>query len=405
MLLPPAAGAEANLPAVLYLHPTGEPKLEAFRVDYWPIFRQRKCIVVIPRSRSKEMWVSGEDRYVERVMADARKRHPIDPKRIVLMGVSGGGQLGLFLADHGPEFFRAVIAVSTNPVVVRGRDSEWFYPADAALKKCPYLVVNHITQGSALMYWRQVRARLEPKGASISILPVLGAKAEHYLAPPKELGAWLDEVLAGKHPQPLADPQQAAVAKMLAKPVAELVKTWNEAAPTPTTQRIAKPAEKHSLSLAVPADFERSKSESSKDSAGRPITQIRIEHKTDPVYVRCELREANQPMNDVLAAEETQTALRGMLYQVYHRGVLKAGGRQWTCRIGSITFPHRKLGWQSTLFVHASAPTRADGRQWLEVTVLDETQQPRASQLAPILRAVLASVRVGPPPPKTQPSP
>lgn len=401
VLLPPQAQTEANRPLVLYLHPSGNPRLEEFKRDYWPLLRGRKCMAVIPLSKSDKMWLSGEDKYVEKVLEDVRKRHKVDAGRILLLGISGGGQLGLFLAGNGPEFFRAVIVVSTNPVVVRGNDSEWFYPADGVLKKCPYFVVNHITQGSALMYWRQVRAKLQPKGASISILPVLGKKTDHYLPPPKELGPWLDAVLAGKHPSPLPDPQKAAVAKMFAKPVSELLKTWKDAAPAPTTQRVVKGAEKQSLSVAVPADFERSKTESSKDSAGRAIIQIRIEHKTDPIYVRCEARSANQPMNDVLTAEEKRTSDRGMLYQVYHRGGVKAGGRQWTCRIGSITFPHRKRGWQSTLFIHAFAPTRRDGRQWLEVMVLDETQQPSASQLAPVLRAVLASVRTGLPLPKT----
>ena len=125
------------------------------------------------------MWLSGEDKYVLDVIADVQTRYSVDAKRIILLGVSGGGQTALFLADHLPERFRALILVATSPVVIRGQRFTWFYPNRKVLKRCPYFVVNHITQGSSLMYWRQVQAKLNPAGASISILPVTGKYRAH----------------------------------------------------------------------------------------------------------------------------------------------------------------------------------------------------------------------------------
>lgn len=390
-VLLPAADPNGR-PLVVFLHAPGKPNLDRFKAEYWPILWKRRCVVALPKASGKLMWRYGDAKDILDVIDDVRKRHKTDPKRVVIMGVSGGGQTALFLVDHAPERFRAVIAVSTNPVVVRGRRHEWFYPDLKTAKTCPYLVINHITQGAALQYWRQVRAKRAPAGASLSILPVLGPVA-HYQPPPKELGGWLDTVLAGKHPKPLPDPQQAAVAKMFAPCVAALPKAVAAANPAANTQTITKDGEIHRLTIAAPADFERSRKEDKADAADRPITQVRVEHKKWPVYVRCDARRAKLPMSDVLQAEEDQTRRRGLLYQVYHSGRVQAGRRAWRLKIGSLTYPHRQRGWVSVLFLHAAAPMGADPKRWLEVTVMDETQKPDAAELAGVLRTVLAGIR------------
>lgn len=402
VLASPAARAEANRPLVLYLSPPAGPGLEAFQRDYWPLLKERKCVVAIPASQSPKMWLTEEGNYVEHVLADVQKDWGTDPGRIILLGISGGGQLALFFADHAPEMFRAVIVVSTNPVVVRQNKDEWFYPDRKVLKTCPYFVVNHITEGSSLMYWRQVREKLQPQGASISILPVLGDPNAHP-PPPRELSAWLDDVLAGRQPAPLEDPQKAAVAKMFEKAVAALAADVGKAQPAAATQAVLKEAARFSLRVRLPPGFERSRREDANDSAGRPIAQVRLEHGKDAIYVRCEARTAEETMRAVLAEEANQTVLRGMLYQRYTTGGVSADGVDWDYQIGSITFPHKDRGWQSTLFLHAWSPLANDEKRWVEVTVLDETQQPDGAQLARIVKTILAGVRAESAKPKTAP--
>ena len=403
-VLPPD-GQTKGKPLVVFLHGSGKPNLDRFKADYRPVFWKRSCLVALPKTDNKLKWRYGDAGYITDVIADVEKRYQTDPNRVLLMGVSGGGQTALFLVDHAPKRFRAVVVVSTNPVVIRGRHHEWFYPSKATAKTCPYFVMNHITQGAALQYWRQVRARRRGSGASLSILPVLGP-VSHYLPPPKELAGWLDEVLAGKHPAPKPDPQKAAVAKMFAKAVAALPQAVAAATPADKTQPTTKDGEIYRLSVPAPADFQRAKKEDKADSADRPITQVRVEHKKWPITVRCDARETDQPMADVLAAEEEQTRLRGLLYQVYHQGNLAAGGRTWKIKIGSITYPHRKRGWVSALFLHAAAPLKGRPKGWLEVTVIDETQQPEAAELAGIFRTVLNGIAARPTPPgaKTRPN-
>ena len=396
LLAGPEAKGRKNQPLVVYLHPSGGPKLKEFTNQYMPLLRKRGCLVAVPLSRDRNLWPVGADGYIHRVIADVQGRYSVDTKRIVLLGISGGGQLALFVADRKPAAFRAVIAVSTNPVVVRGDKAEWFYPNRAVLRKCPYFVVCHITQGAALRYWRQVRARLAPAGASVSIRPVLG-RVGHFLPPPRELGSWLDTVLAGKHPAPLADPQKAAVHRIFSKPAAALMAALPKATAAKISERLTRNDKHFELAAGLQEHFERSKGRDRADAAGLPVTQIRTEHKKWPIYIRVDARATHQAMARVLAAETAQTRLRGMLYQIYQRGTLTGAGRSWQVRIGSVTFPDRRKGWRTTLFIHAAAAIDAKpdkAFRWIEITLMDETQRPNPQELGTTLRTILSGLSV-----------
>ena len=412
VLVPDGAGPFATL---LYLHPSGLSDFTAFKKDYWPLLRERKVAVVLPRSIPEQapappsgakpkdppmqIWAAGEETFIMDALADAQRKYPLDDKTVLLMGVSGGGQMALFLADKLPQRWRAVIAVSTNPIVVRGGSSTWFYPNRDVLKTCPYFVLNHITQGAALMYWRQVQVKLAPDGASIWVLPVLGPVA-HYLPPPPELAGWLDAVLGGKHPPALEDAQKAAVAKRYAPAVAELAKRLGEAKSDKPAATVSKNGRVFKLTVPLPAQFMRSAREAALDHQNNPLTQIQIEHEKWPVYLRHDACSTAQPMAEMLAGEEAQTVSRGMLYQVYQTLSLQAGGRTWSVKIGSFTYPDQKRGWVSPLFAYAAAPLASDPRQWAGVLIWDETQRgeldEQAGEMALLLRSALEHLGVGP---------
>ncbi|HOD82714.1 MAG: hypothetical protein BWX88_02886 [Planctomycetes bacterium ADurb.Bin126] len=412
VLVPDGTGPFATL---LYLHPSGQSDSAAFKKDYWPLLRDRKVAVVLPHSIPEEapappsgskpkappmqIWAAGEETFIMDALADAQRKYPLDDKTVLLMGVSGGGQMALFLADKLPQRWRAVIGVSTNPIVVRGSSSIWFYPNREVLKTCPYFVFNHITQGASLMYWRQVQVKLADQGASISVLPVLGP-VSHYLPPPPELTGWLDAVLAGKHPAVLEDPQKAAVAKRYAPVVDELAKRLGEAKPAKPEASVAKNGRRFKLTVPLPAQFLRSAREAVLDAQDNPLTQIQIEHEKWPVYLRHDACSTAAPMAEMLAAEEAQTVARGMLYQVCRTLSLQAGGRTWSVKIGSFTYPDQKRGWVSPLFAYAAAPMGSDPKQWLSVLIWDETQRKeldeQAAEMASLLRSALENMTVGP---------
>jgi len=438
VLVPDGAGPFA---IVLYLHPSGGPNFDAFKKDYWPLFRDRKLAVVMPRSVPEvastlpvtpprrrpstrprtqpaqpaekvppmQMWSAGEETFVMDCLADAQKKYPLDGKTVLLMGVSGGGQMALFLADKLPQQFRAVILASTNPVVVRGANFTWFYPNRDVLKTCPYFVFNHITEGSSLMYWRQVQVKLAGEGASISLLPILGPVA-HYFPPPRELPAWLDEALAGKQSAPLADPQKKAVAARCAPAAAALAKLLPQAKPAKAETTAHRNGRVYKLTVPMPKQFIRSANESVLDARNNPITEIQIEHEKWPIYLRHDACSSQQPMAELLAAEEAETVSRGMLYQVYQTVSVEAGGRTWSVKIGSFTYPDQKRGWVSPLFAYAAAPIAADPKQWLGVLIWDETQRneldEQAAEMAGLLKSALTGLAVGAPDPRaatTQP--
>lgn len=421
LLVPPRADAREDVPLVVYLHPTGESMFDAFERDYWPMLRGKGCLVAMPAAKSEWMWVSGEETYIREVIAHVQDRYDVDEDRVILLGVSGGGQVALFLADKEPKRWRAAVCVSTNPVVVRGNEAVWFFPDREVLKSCPYYVVNHITQGSALVYWRQVRARLEPRGASISIVPVLG-EAGHYQPPPESLSAWLDAVLSGKQPEPVPDPQKLAVAKRFEPVAKKLAAAVGEAKVKRVAETISKDGKVFRLGVPLPEGMMRTpqpkprtqpadgdgppppagREEDVTDADGRPITQIRIEDDEWPIYVRVDARKTDEPMDEVLQVERQRLRLRGMLCQVYGEGTLPAGGRTWGYEVGSITYPDRSIdattgeprGWVTVLFVHAAAAVADDKTEWLEVLVSDETGKPDPDELARLFKTAATFTKV-----------
>jgi pimeloyl-ACP methyl ester carboxylesterase len=387
LLLPD--GPTDGAPLAVYLHPAVQPQLDRFRKDYWPLLLARKCVLLMPRASSKVTWPGEDMQAVVDAIDDVQKRRGTDPNRVLLMGAGGGAQLALCLADRVPRRFRAVVAIGANPVIVRDKRYEWFHPAAETAKTCPYFIVNHITNGDALKFWRQVRARREPLGASISILPVLG-QAENYQPPPKELGPWLDDVLAGKLPAAIADPQQAAVAKTFADTAAALRKALAEAKPAGDANRFVKDGKEYKLTITAPRAYLRSAREDRFDAGGLPVTQLRVESPKWPIFVRVDARRAFKPIADIVLAEEKQTIERGLLYQTYHAYEVKVGERTWKLRIGSITYPDAGRGWVSALFVHATTPIGDSLTRWLELLILDETQQPDAKELAELFHTVAA---------------
>lgn len=402
VLIPDDVKKDERLPMVVYLHPSGKANFEDVQRDYWPIFRKHRFLMLMPRSRGKTMWIAGEQQFVADCIEHVQSLYAIHPGNVLLLGVSGGGQVALLLADRLPANFRAAIVVSTNPVVARGHRAEWFYPNRQALKTCPYFVVNHITQGSALKCWRIVRAKLAPLGASISIRPMLG-KAGHYLAPPTQLAPWLAEVMAGKHPKPLPDIQKLAVASLFAKVTAAVPKALKAAPAAPSAKKITKAGVKFDLTVPLPEEHERSAREDRADSTGEPLTQVRFEHAKWPIYIRVEASATAKPMRTVLAAEEAENKSRGMLYQIYRTQQVPCGGRFWQVKIGSMTYPDRRKdtdgkprGWVSVLFLHASAPIRRDPRQWLAILVMDETGKPDAAELAGLFKLAATGLVVRP---------
>ncbi len=392
------APAGVEKPAlVVYLHGGGEDdRWGRVRKDYWGALAKRGCVLIHPAGVSKRMWVAGEDKWILAAIGDARQRFGADPGKTVLLGVSGGGQMALYLADHYPDQFACVITHGANPIVVRGGKSEWFYPARSQVGKCSYFALNHITQGSALLTWRQVRHKAAGYGVRVNVLPVTG-KVSHYLGAPPVVLAHLDAVLADKVPAVASDPQKAAVAKMFGTPVAELKALLGKPFATvkvPGGAAATKLGAPLNLTVAIPAGFTRKpEAELRRDASGKPLAQIKAESDLWPITLRAEARCTDKPRKAVVAAETAATVGRGMLYQQYHTQTLSIGRDRWDLVVGSMTYPDRKRGWVSVLFVSATTPHSPDRRQWLRVLLMDETQQPDAKELAGLLKVALTTAR------------
>jgi len=91
-----------ELPLVIYLHGSKSPQLDRAKADYAALLANRRCLLVMPRSMGKEMWLAGEEKYVMDVLAEVQVRHSVDSKRIILLGVSGGAVPGRPSAGEVP---------------------------------------------------------------------------------------------------------------------------------------------------------------------------------------------------------------------------------------------------------------------------------------------------------------
>jgi poly(3-hydroxybutyrate) depolymerase len=92
VLIPSSASPTAPLPAVLLLHYQGGWASDV--MGMWKGKASREgFIVVAPESTNNTMWDSRVDgaEFLEAVMLDVNKKHPIDPTKVYMFGDDSGG--------------------------------------------------------------------------------------------------------------------------------------------------------------------------------------------------------------------------------------------------------------------------------------------------------------------------
>jgi poly(3-hydroxybutyrate) depolymerase len=99
VLIPSSAAPTAPLPTVLLLHWQGGHDSDV--MGAWKGKASREgFIAVAPESTSNDMWdskVDGVD-YLQAVMLDVAKKHPIDPTKVFIFGDDSGGIYGYEMA-------------------------------------------------------------------------------------------------------------------------------------------------------------------------------------------------------------------------------------------------------------------------------------------------------------------
>src|SRR4029078_11794470 len=91
----------------------GEPDTENMR--YFPPVRDVDYLIAAPQARGT-MWYQGiAEKDVYDVLADVKRRFPVDEDRVYLTGISMGGGGALRLALTRPDVWAAVALVCASP--------------------------------------------------------------------------------------------------------------------------------------------------------------------------------------------------------------------------------------------------------------------------------------------------
>lgn len=184
--------AARPLPLIVGLHPSG-----GSAAQFAPLLRSlakaRGAHLVLPQGLTPLGagwdWGVAEHAFhlIERAIAQARERAPIDPARIVVVGYSGGGNAGFDLALSRPDLFAGV-------VLIAGSYEERTAPVPRAAPKLPRVALLIGDRDHRFASNREAEAALRAAGGAVElrVYPGLG----HALPPhvDRELRGALDFV-------------------------------------------------------------------------------------------------------------------------------------------------------------------------------------------------------------------
>jgi phospholipase/carboxylesterase len=112
LFVPPQAKEGRKLPMIVALHGAGGKPDGPIR--WWKsIAAERGYFVLAPKSNGATWPGPGSDQsHVARLVVALERERPIDPKRVLLTGVSDGGTFSYVLGFQNPRLFAALAPVS-----------------------------------------------------------------------------------------------------------------------------------------------------------------------------------------------------------------------------------------------------------------------------------------------------
>jgi len=110
LFVPPQAKEGRKLPLIVALHGAGGKPDGP--IKWWkPIAAERGYFVLSPKSNGGT-WPGGDQSHVARMVVALERERPIDPKRVLLTGVSDGGTWSYTLGFQNPKLFAALAPIS-----------------------------------------------------------------------------------------------------------------------------------------------------------------------------------------------------------------------------------------------------------------------------------------------------
>ena len=111
LFVPPQAKEGRKLPLIVALHGAGGKPDGP--IKWWQaIATERGYFVLAPKSNGGTWPGGGDQSHVARMVAAMERERPIDPKRVLLTGVSDGGTWTYALGFQNPKLFAALAPIS-----------------------------------------------------------------------------------------------------------------------------------------------------------------------------------------------------------------------------------------------------------------------------------------------------
>jgi predicted peptidase len=123
--LPPNLDSSPRWPLILFLHGSGErgDDLERVRRAGLPFNIERgyrpPFVVVSPQCPVNERWTDHADNLLS-LLDHILKTQPVDPDRVILSGLSMGGQGAWYLASEHPDRFAAIAPICGRIPPIKG---------------------------------------------------------------------------------------------------------------------------------------------------------------------------------------------------------------------------------------------------------------------------------------------
>jgi predicted peptidase len=119
IFVPRSYDASKAWPAILFLHGAGErgdDNQAQVRVGIGKAIRRQQAdfgfITIMPQCAKDTWWTDDSEKsYAMAALARTRKEYSIDPARIILTGLSMGGQLTWVLAAEHPDLWAAIVPI------------------------------------------------------------------------------------------------------------------------------------------------------------------------------------------------------------------------------------------------------------------------------------------------------
>lgn len=172
---------------LLWLHAPGESQPDDTIKKWKPICDRDGLILVVPTAADPSRWERTESEYLRRLLERVMSQYRVDPRRVVVYGRGGGGQLAFLLALSSRDLVRGVATFDASlPRTARVPNND---PASRLA-----VLMELGPDGNMAPNVRQSVQQLTSAGYPVTALSTGGQRREPSADEREQLARWIDSL-------------------------------------------------------------------------------------------------------------------------------------------------------------------------------------------------------------------